>query len=66
MIEASIRALTELLKIVFISIKGSEKRRMKKAINYGEKYILTNEGILSPEKKVKRLEKYRDKFFKYN
>jgi len=42
-------------------------KRQVKAIEYGEKFILTSEDdSLSTEEKISRLKRYKNKFFKYN
>ena len=67
MIDGIAKAVAELSKLILFAMKGKPTRHMKKAINYGEKYIRTNtDSTLSPKNKAKLLDKYEKKFFKYN
>jgi len=60
-------AIQEGFKLVANVMAGSDHRRMRKAIQAGESYILTNEDSeMDVVKKVKLLRKYRDKFFEKN
>jgi len=57
----------EVAKIVGRWQATSEARRMRAAIEAGEKYIQTNESTsLVSEKKTKYLKHYKKRFFKYN
>lgn len=53
-------------KLIAQVLSGSESRRMRSAIEYGEKFIRRYERITPREKRDKTLQKYIKKFFKYN
>ena len=43
-----------------------ENKRLKKAVEAGEKYIQTNNEDLSPARRTKLLKHYEKRFFHYN
>jgi hypothetical protein len=48
-------------------LASSDRRKLKRAIEYAEQYIFTNEKEeLSQDAKAKLLKKYRKLFFKFN
>ena len=61
------QAISEGFKLVANILAGADKRRLRKLIDSGEKYILTNENpSLTEEKKAKLLSKYKEDFFNLN
>lgn len=61
------QAISEGFKLVSNILAGADKRRVRKLIDSGEKYILTNENpSLTEEKKAKLLKKYKNDFFNLN
>jgi len=66
-VTAIAEAIAQCSKTVGLWLASNERRKMSKAIDYGEKYILTNENSkLNNKLKGKRLSRYRKYFFKYN
>jgi hypothetical protein len=60
-------AITEGFKLLSNILAGADKRRVRKLIDSGEKYILTNENpSISGDKKEKLLNKYKTDFFNLN
>ena len=60
-------AISEGFKLIANVMAGADTRRMRKAIDNGEKYILTNEdAVMDVVKRQKLLKKYRDNFFDKN
>lgn len=60
-------AIAEVSKVIGKWMTSSQRRKMVKAIEAGEKYIQTNEdSALKKERKQKLLRHYKKRFFKYN
>jgi len=64
-------AITEGFKLIRHIRETSALRKMRKAIEFGEKYIQVNEkeggyDYLNDEQQKKKLKFYQRKFFKYN
>jgi len=60
-------AISEGFKLVANILAGSDMRRIRKAIDSGEKYILTSEDpSIRADVKYKLLKKYREAFFEHN
>jgi len=70
-VESIANAITEGFKLLKAVLDTAEVRRMRKAIDAGEQYILVKsedgqyEGI-TPERKKKLLAHFRKRFFHYN
>jgi hypothetical protein len=62
--QAFLEAIREISSLLKEWISGADIRRMKAAIEAGEKYIFTNEK--DEKDKEKMLKYWRDRFFKYN
>ena len=66
------KALAEGFKLLKTVIDTAQVRRMRKAIEAGEKYIQVNEGEgefdyqMDEKKRQKRLSYYKKRFFKLN
>ena len=61
------QAVSEGFKLIANILAGADKRRVRKLIDSGEKYILTNENpSISGERKSKLLQKYKQDFFNLN
>ena len=61
---AFLEAIREISSLLKEWISGADIRRMKAAIEAGEKYIFTNET--QEKDKEKMLKYWRERFFKYN
>ena len=59
-------AIREGFKLVALAMSGSEKRRMRKAINYGENFIRRWEMSTPKEDRDKKLENIAEDFFRVN
>jgi len=65
-------AIASGFKLLKAVLDTAQTRRMRKAIEAGEKYIQCNEHegefdyVMDPDKKKARLRRYKKKFFKYN
>jgi len=64
-------AIAEGFKLLKKVLDTSEARKMRKAIEAGERYIQVNEGIgayegLNEDKRVKYLKHFSKRFYKYN
>lgn len=62
--QAFLEALKEISSLLKEWISGADIRRMKAAIEAGEKYIFTNETTVKDKEKL--LKYWRERFFKYN
>ncbi len=58
------QAISEGFKLVGQILKGSDRRKMEKAIEYGERFIRRYEKITDDQDET--LQKYAEKFFKHN
>lgn len=61
---AFLEAIREISSLLKEWISGADIRRMKVAIEAGEKYIFVNES--DDKDREKMLKYWRDRFFKYN
>ena len=61
---AFLEAIREISSLLKEWISGADIRRMKAAIEAGEKYIFVNES--DDKDREKMLKYWRDRFFKYN
>ena len=59
-------AIREGFKLIAQAISGAEKRRMRKAIEYAERFIRRYEKLTPDDEQDKSLKKYIKAFFKYN
>ena len=57
-------AVSEVSKVLGKWLSSAQRRKMTKAIEAGEKYILTNES--EDKNKKRKLRYYKKRFFKYN
>jgi len=64
-VEQIARAISEGFKLVAQVMSGAEKRRMRKAIEYGERFIRRTRKQY-PELADSSLDKYERAFYKYN
>lgn len=65
-ITAIANAISGASKVIGMWMASSERRKMSKAIDAAEHYILINEDIKVVKNKKKRLKYHRKKFFKFN
>ncbi len=57
-------AISEVSKVLGKWMASSQRRKMTKAIDAGEKYILMNES--NDKNKKRKLRYYKKRFFKFN
>lgn len=71
-IESSLKLITEGIKYLTLLSKTSHVRRMRKAVDYGETFILLFDELVNTDDEKKerqitnRMKIARKRFFKYN